>query len=886
MQQFIFSVIIPIYNVEDYIEETIDSIINQTVGFEHIQLILIDDGSTDNSEKICLKYKTLYPNNVIYIKQGNSGVSNARNNGLKLATGKYINFLDSDDKWSKNAFEKGLKQFKRYPDIGAVIYPLTFFEASTKQHPLNFMFKKNGRVNILKDYQYIKLSSCSTIFRADVIKNRTFSDKLKISEDCRLITEIFLEHPNIGVVSDAMYYYRKRITQSSTIQTSTKKKTWYVDTPKHCYQYIVDLSKQKYGRVIEYVQFLLIYDLHWRMDVEIDSCLNTEEREQYLNVMHELLTEIDDRLIIDFPIMKLNQKLYMLAFKHNSTNIFSLIDNNVFVKETCFDASKNFSVMIDNIVIDNDYIDIYGRMTHIPNVLENIYLKTDTERINFDYYDLDRTHANQSCLDNKYQFSITGIHAKVNLATTNSIKIMSEHNKGDFYLTPVFTYSSILNNNFTSIYLRSKNYYLKYIKNNKKLHIYKKNIKNALVLEGKCIFNLIKRRKWKSLIYRMSANTYKLFNHKPIWLLSDRIQVAGDNGEAMFHYLMKRKDVPAKVYFVLSSKSQEYKKLKNKYPNSVVGYNTFKHKMLHLNAKKIISAQADNYVTNLFGNGKDFIGDLYRFQFTFLQHGITKDDLSPWLNVNSNTINVFITASKMEYESFIDTKYRYNFPKRWIRLTGFARYDRLLDKDVKQDKSIVIMPTWRKNLVSILDSKTGKRVYDSQFKETEYFKFYNDLINNEQLLGLLESKGYKLRFIPHINMSQQLKDFKINPLVEIVDSAVDYAKEFKRNSILITDYSSVFFDFAYLRKPIVYTQFDSEKFFEGQAYDKGYFSYENDGFGPVCKTVSETVSEISKIIDNNCQLEEKYLMRVKYFYSFHDQNNCERIYDEIIKYDN
>ena len=235
-------------------------------------------------------------------------------------------------------------------------------------------------------------------------------------------------------------------------------------------------------------------------------------------------------------------------------------------------------------------------------------------------------------------------------------------------------------------------------------------------------------------------------------MLSDRIQVAGDNGEAMFHYLMKRKDVPAKVYFVLSSKSQEYKKLKNKYPNSVVGYNTFKHKMLHLNAKKIISAQADNYVTNLFGNGKDFIGDLYRFQFTFLQHGITKDDLSPWLNVNSNTINVFITASKMEYESFIDTKYRYNFPKRWIRLTGFARYDRLLDKDVKQDKSIVIMPTWRKNLVSILDSKTGKRVYDSQFKETEYFKFYNDLINNEQLLSLLESKGYKSVSYTHLTL--------------------------------------------------------------------------------------------------------------------------------------
>ena len=65
-----FSVIIPIYNVEDYIEETILSVINQSIGFkENIQLILVNDGSPDDSEKICLKYKEMYPNNIIYIKQ-------------------------------------------------------------------------------------------------------------------------------------------------------------------------------------------------------------------------------------------------------------------------------------------------------------------------------------------------------------------------------------------------------------------------------------------------------------------------------------------------------------------------------------------------------------------------------------------------------------------------------------------------------------------------------------------------------------------------------------------------------------------------------------------------------------------------------------------------
>lgn len=307
--------------------------------------------------------------------------------------------------------------------------------------------------------------------------------------------------------------------------------------------------------------------------------------------------------------------------------------------------------------------------------------------------------------------------------------------------------------------------------------------------------------------------------------------------------------------------------------------------MLHLNANKIISAQADNYVTNLFGNGKDFVGDLYRFKFVFLQHGITKDDLSPWLNVNSNTIDMFVTASEMEYQSFVNQNYRYNFPKKWIKLTGFARYDCLLETTIKKEKNIVIMPTWRKNLVSILDNKTGKRVYDAQFKETNYFKFYNELINAPRLLKTLQERGYKIRFIPHVNMSQQIVDFNVNPLVEIVNTDVDYAKEFKRNSLLITDYSSVFFDFGYLKKPIIYTQFDREIFFKDQAYDKGYFSYENDGFGLVCNTVEETITEIINLIENDCQMEKEYLSRVEKFFAFYDQCNCERIYNEILKLD-
>lgn len=122
------SVIVPVYNVEKYLEETIESVIAQTLGFKNIQLILVNDGSPDNSEEICLKYKEKYPDNVVYIKQKNGGVSSARNNGILAAEGKYVQFLDSDDKVSKNAYKRAIDLLEKNEDVDFAILRMVFFK--------------------------------------------------------------------------------------------------------------------------------------------------------------------------------------------------------------------------------------------------------------------------------------------------------------------------------------------------------------------------------------------------------------------------------------------------------------------------------------------------------------------------------------------------------------------------------------------------------------------------------------------------------------------------------------------------------------------------------------------------------------------------------------
>ena len=141
MSEFLFSVVIPVFNCEKYLSETIESIINQTIGFrEHIQLIIINDGSTDKSEDICLAFQKRFPENIIYRRTENGGVSRARNLGLEFAEGKYINFLDSDDKWERDAFARAARFFEQdRENIDVLAARVRFFDNNSNYNYFDYM---------------------------------------------------------------------------------------------------------------------------------------------------------------------------------------------------------------------------------------------------------------------------------------------------------------------------------------------------------------------------------------------------------------------------------------------------------------------------------------------------------------------------------------------------------------------------------------------------------------------------------------------------------------------------------------------------------------------------------------------------------------------------
>ena len=148
-EKILFSVVVPVYNVEKYIEDTILSVINQTIGFEdNIELILVNDGSSDNSGKICVKYAKQYPKNITYVLQEQLGVSVARNTGFQYTHGLYINFLDGDDMWETDAFAKAMKYFDKY-EVNIVACRMKYFDRIEGfLHPLDYKFTSNRIINI------------------------------------------------------------------------------------------------------------------------------------------------------------------------------------------------------------------------------------------------------------------------------------------------------------------------------------------------------------------------------------------------------------------------------------------------------------------------------------------------------------------------------------------------------------------------------------------------------------------------------------------------------------------------------------------------------------------------------------------------------------------
>lgn len=887
---FEFSVIMAVYNVELYLYEAVDSLLAQDFGFEeHVQLILVDDGSTDGSGRICDEYQEKYPDNIKVIHKENGGVASARNEGLRYADGHYLNFMDSDDKLTKNVFSKVYKFFLHHEDeIDIVTIPLVFFEGKTGGHWQNYKFKKGNRIaDLYQDYQAIFMSASASFFTSSCKHNIYFDDKLVCGEDTKVILSVIWEKMKVGLVTGCKYLYRRRVQgERSRIQSSTKEYGWYFDYFTYLVDWAIDFYENRFGYLPAFVQYELIADLQWRFNTtyDMEGVLNEIEINEYKKRLFDSLKRFDDKYILEQKKIYREQKCFMLSKKYDHApeitgrNKHALVHfGNTIV---CNMASDYSRIDFMNYKEGKFSIEGYSKFVGIDeNEKVELYILVNNEEyIICDI--IERKEINEYCLD---ELMFRGIAFRCEILLDESIEVYN------FQLVAKLRNIEIRKTElrfgrFTPIQKKYKKAY--YYSDGRVFTSDSKKItgckcgRKGYVKREMAFLKELRSTKTKSdrkaVIARILCHIIKPFLHKDIWLISDRIDKADDNGEAFFKYLQQHPDVEIKSYFCISKDSNDFKRMKQY--GKVIPFLGWRYKLYTLLGAKIISSQAEEYIFRPFQSYSAPFSDwIHNQKFVFLQHGVIKDDLSNWLNRYNKNIYLFVTATNSEYESILSCDYYYSTQQ--VVLSGLPRYDYLYHNE---KRLITIMPTWRAYLVTGIDAKTGERQSIDDGEEHGYYQMYKMLLNDVRLIVAAKQYGYTLQFKCHPNMICTLEKLAISKEIKLLTSEESYQKIFAESDLLVTDYSSIAFDFAYLRKPVLYFQADIEDFFSGKhTYEKGYFDYEKDGFGEVEYDVESLVNRIIEYMANECRLKEKYRERIDAAFPFDDRNNCERVYRSI-----
>ena len=377
------------------------------------------------------------------------------------------------------------------------------------------------------------------------------------------------------------------------------------------------------------------------------------------------------------------------------------------------------------------------------------------------------------------------------------------------------------------------------------------------------IINAVKYLFVVSLTFVIFPFARLFFYRKKIWIITENRRDARDNGFVLFRHIRTvHKNI--NCYYAIDFDSIDYNKVKNF--GNVIRFGGLRHFTYFCAAKYIISTKTEgfcpSYYLTLLRKHFHLFG-----KYIFLQHGITKDDQTHFYKSKAK-FDLFICGAKPEFD---DISMRYGYSKNEVKYTGFSRFDTYHGIDDPK-RQILIMPTWRRGL-------TKNNIVNSK-----YYRAWQDLLNSKKLNAILKQLNVSANFYIHPQFQNFSYLFKTsNNNINITDFSHSDLQELIRTSVmLITDFSSVFFDFGYMKRPVLYYQFDESTFFESH-YIKGYFDYRKDGFGPICNTIEETLDSLLRIGLNNFKMDKKSLLNSGKFFPLNDANNSERIYLSILE---
>lgn len=309
------SIIVPVYNVEKYIDKCLSSLVNQTLN--DIEIIIVNDGSIDNSEQIILKYKEKYPSKIVYLKKENGGLSDARNFGMPYAKGDYIAFLDSDDYVELDTYEK---LYNRAIQTDADMVECDFYwEYSDKKiHDTSANYKDESDM-----YANARVVAWNKLYKKDLIINSgiKFPKGLRY-EDLEFFYKILPQLKKIELINEPLIHYVQRDNSITYVQNEKTADIFAIlDNIINYYKWISLYNE--YNQELEYMYVRILFGSSFK------RMLNIKDKE----TRRKLLMDSYFNAFENFPDWKSNK---ILNSKKSLKNLYLKSINIYTYKLYCF----------------------------------------------------------------------------------------------------------------------------------------------------------------------------------------------------------------------------------------------------------------------------------------------------------------------------------------------------------------------------------------------------------------------------------------------------------------------------------------------------------------------------------------------------------------------
>ncbi len=774
------SIIIPIYNGFQKLD---DEVLHTRAEKE---ILLVNDGSEDDSAQYCREYARQYPF-VKFIDKPHSGVSDTRNAGIRAAKGKYLLFLDADDALRPGSVEALVQFFDSCGDaVDLVTYPIeTMYRGYLLPPHFRYKYLTYSGIYDLRQHPYIGQTTMNIMVRNRGEENVLFDPAMNFSEDQKYCCEVLRPKMKMGFCREAAYlYYRSEETSSGRLSGAC-----------YVFEQAMKMFEERFavweGEVPAAWQGLYINDLAWKLRCNMlyPYHYGEKELEQAKNRIRALLCRVEDRVIWEHPEIDPYHKCWWLSEKPNTAvtpffrpDAFGLQCGGEILLE-----EQKALLVIGRIRLEGDTVILRGFLksgvfsfTGTPE----LYAVTGSARIGLELYP--SAHSYYLCHTQTNAFHAFCLELPADVV--QDLHFVMELGGHTYDCTCDFLPKAPFSH-----------YYQRY----------------AAVIGRRVLrfdpdresFRLTQERSHDVLVHNSAAplvsfsiasirrKAAALREKKRIHLYYDCRGVEKDNGYYRFLEDFGKQDGVERCYVCSLDTAAQKRLFTPAQRRHVLTFGSRRHKIYALAAERILTAFIeDNNILPFSPEEIPMVSDFFSFTVEYLQHGILHASV-PW----KYTPEV-VTADKLcvstEYEKWLFIE-KYRFRPEDIQERIMPRLQRL-DRTAKPARRILFAPSWRQYLIG--DNIGGIwQPRREAFLASDYYRKLNEFLHSEALAAWLAEHDYTL-------------DFKLHPIFAVYSDLfhaesdrihmVRTAEPIEQYEMFITDFSSFLFDFLYLGRKV------------------------------------------------------------------------------------